>query len=280
MHRALGRGIEAIIPSSGAGRESIVSIDVARVIENKYQSRIYFDEEKLLSLAESIKKQGLMQPIVVSLSGDKYQLIAGERRLRAARLAKIGKIPAIIRKASDEEKFELSLIENLQRENLNPIEEANAYRRLGEEFGLTQEQLAERLGKKRPVIANTLRLLKLPAEIKNLVIGGALSEGHARAVVSLEDRKAQKQLVARILREKLTVREAENIAARLKLTKGKTRRKSTVNTELSEMEDLLRTMLGTKVHVKARGKGGRIDIDYYSAEDLERIVEIIKKGTR
>jgi len=277
--------LEALIPTdSPEAKGRIVEIDIGNIVPNKYQTRLNFDEKSLGELADSIRERSLIQPIIVSPSGrDKYELITGERRWRAAKIAGYKRIPAIIRDLKDRERFECSLIENIQREDLNPIEEAMAYERMMDEFNLTQEKLAQRLGKKRSSIANTLRLLNLPEEIIKAIIKNKMSSGHARAILSVRDGKGRNMLAQRIIKEHLSVRETEELAARLSSSKRRVKgKRRTKSAELQELEERLQRVFGTKVEIRVTGKkGGKIqgalEIHFYSQEDLERILEYIKE---
>jgi len=283
MHQALGKGLEALIPKAQITEklpigEQIVKIPIEKIKPNRYQPRNEFKRENLDELANSIKEKGLLQPLIISpgiISGE-YELIAGERRLRAAKLAGLNEVPAIIRTVNEQERLQISLIENLQREDLNPIEEAKAFKRLIEEFGLTQEELARRLGKSRALIANTLRLLNLPQEIREAVISGTISSGHARTLVGLPVEKMQK-LVQRIINERLSVRETEKIVERFKVESLKLKRKKKILPELLSLSEELQHLLGTKVKIKGNTKKGKIEIYYYSLPDLERLIKLIKK---
>jgi ParB family chromosome partitioning protein len=290
MRKALGRGIEALIPKvSRITPLEVINIDINEIKPNKYQSRIQFDEEKLKELADSIKREGVVQPVIVSPSGKNYQIVAGERRWRAAKMAELKEIPAVVRKVSDREMFEISLIENIQREDLNPIEEATAFERLMKEFNLTQQELADHLGKTRSTVANTLRLLNLPDEIKEFVSLNLISSGHARALLSIEGEKNRVALARKIIKEKLTVRETENIVERLRFKRARSGKRVTGkerSPELIALEEELQRILGTKVRIKSTASGrikeggrirGRIEIEYYSLEDLERIVEVLRR---
>ncbi len=290
MRKALGKGIEALIPRvSRVAPIEVVSIDINKIKPNKYQSRMQFDQEKLKELANSIKREGVVQPIIVSASGEDYQLVAGERRWWAAKMAELKEIPAVVRKVTDRDMFEISLIENIQREDLNPIEEARAFERLMKEFNLTQQELADHLGKTRSTVANTLRLMNLPEEIKEFVSRNLISAGHARAIISLEGEKERIGLARRIVEQKLTVRETEDIVQRLRLKRAPSGRRvveKRKSPELIELEEELQKALGTKVRIKCRGSGGlstrgggfrgKIEIEYYSLEDLERIIELLR----
>jgi len=291
MRKALGKGIEALIPKlSRVTQMEVFSIDINKIRPNKYQSRVQFDQERLKELASSIKRDGVVQPIVVCPSGENYQLVAGERRWWAAKMAELKEIPAVVRKVSDREMFEISLIENIQREDLNPIEEAMAFERLMKEFNLTQQELADHLGKNRSTVANTMRLVNLPGEIKELLSGEVISQGHARALLSIEGEKRRIDLARRIVNEKLTVRETEEIVERLRLKRiprGRREAGKEKSPEVTRLEEELQRILGTKVRIRSLGSGrsysgkkgkvrGRIEIEYYSLEDLERIIEVLK----
>lgn len=284
MHKALGKGLGALIPTDALEtKDKVVEIDIENIFPNKYQSRIKFDEKGLSELADSIRQRGLIQPIIVSPSQvGKYQLIAGERRWKAAKLAGYKRIPAIVRYVQEREMFEWSLIENIQREDLNPIEEGTAYERMMEEFHLTQEELAQHLGKKRSSVANIMRLLNLPEGIKDSIAQDKISPGHARAILSVKDDGKRKLLAQKVIKEHLTVRETEEMAAKFSLPAkrkvlGKRRRKGP---EIQELEERLQGILGTKVEIKMADKRsgrfkGTLEIQFYSQEDLERISKII-----
>jgi len=291
MRKALGKGIEALIPKvSRAASIEVVSIDIDKIKPNKYQSRTQFDQEKLKELASSIKREGVVQPIIVSPSGDNYQLVAGERRWWAAKMAELKEIPALVRTVTDREMFEISLIENIQREDLNPIEEAQAFQRLMKEFNLSQQELADHLGKTRSTVANILRLINLPEEIKEFLSGKLISAGHARVLLSIPGEKKRIDLARKILKEKLTVRETEDIVERLKvkgMPSGKRVARKEKSPEVIELEEELQRILGTKVRIKSTRSGrfspgeggkvqGKIEIEYYSLEDLERIIELLR----
>ena len=284
MHKALGKGLGALIPiGSIEPRGKVEEIDIESIFPNKYQSRINFDEKGLNELADSIKERGLIQPIIVCpTEKGRYQLVAGERRLRASKLAGFKRIPAIVRNVQDRELFEYSLIENIQREDLNPLEEAGAYERLMEEFGLTQEELAQRLGKKRSSVANIVRLLNLPTEIRDSISKEEISSGHARAILSIKDDNRKKMIAQKIIRERLTVREAEKLTSSFSqsVSKKSKRKQSSQSPEIKEIEEKLQKILGTKVEIKLASKKrdkiqGSLDIQFYSQSDLERIIDII-----
>ena len=277
--QALGKGLGALIPDLSALDDKekkalgISEIELDKIIPNDYQPRKFFDDEKLKELAASIKEQGVIQPIIVHKAGGGYQLIAGERRWRASRLAGLKTIPALVKEATKRELLEMALIENIQREDLNPLEAAEAYKRLQDEFKLTQEDLARRVGKERSTITNFLRLLGLPKEIKHDLSSGALSMGHAKALLSLDRVRDQLQAAASIVKKGLSVREAEALAHGLKNPPKE--KKTRPNNELKSVEEKLRKSLGTKVSITSKSKGGRIVIEYYSSEELDRILEKI-----
>jgi ParB family chromosome partitioning protein len=277
--QALGKGLGALIPDLSTlddkGRKSlgISEIELDKIVTNEYQPRKTFHNEGLKELAASIKEHGVIQPIIVHRIGANYGLIAGERRWRACRLAGLKTIPALIKEATKRELIEQALIENIQREDLNPLEAAEAYKRLQDEFKLTQEDLAKRVGKERSTITNFLRILGLPKEVKQNLATGALSLGHAKALLSLERVRDQIHAAAMIVKKGLSVREAEAIANRLKTPPRK--KKASKNNELKAVEAKLRKTLGTKVSIRAKAKGGRIVIEYYSNEELDSILEKI-----
>jgi ParB family chromosome partitioning protein len=232
-----------------------------------------FDDAKLRELASSIREQGVIQPVIVHRAGSGYQLIAGERRWRASRLAGLKTIPALVKEATKRELLEMALIENIQREDLNPLEAAEAYKRLQDEFKLTQDDLAKRVGKERSTITNFLRLLHLPKEVKLDLAGGALTMGHAKALLSLERSRDQVQAALLIVKKGLSVREAEALAARFKNPPQE--KKTRQSHELKAVEEKLKRSLGTKVSIISKARGGRIVIEYYSPEELDRILEKI-----
>jgi ParB family chromosome partitioning protein len=282
MAKGLGKGLEALIPAAekpvSGEKEGVARIPVDKIKPNKYQPRTKFNDEKLHSLAESIKERGVIQPIIVSESvvPGEYELIAGERRLRAAEIAKLSKIPAVVRTVTDQERYQISLIENLQREDLSPIEEAKAYQNIMKEFGLTQDSLAKLLGSDRSVVANTLRLLNLSEEIQDMISEGLISPGHGRMLAGVGSESKQKGLVKRILREKLTVREIEEIVKNWK-TSGKTATgKRKRQAEIVDLENDLQRTLGTKVLVNARGTKGKITIFFWSLDELNKILKILR----
>lgn len=283
MPHGLGRGLSSLIPSrkviqaispnevpSGA---KLVDVPVKNIRPNPKQPREDFGYQDLEDLINSIKEHGIIQPLIVTrVDGENYELIAGERRYRAAKFLNLRTVPAIVRTARDQEKLELALIENIQRKNLNPIEEGRAYQRLMDEFNLTQEEVAVRVGKSRPVIANTLRLLNLPEEILQALRSGKIKESHGRTLLSLPDKKSQLKYFSRILKNEMTVRDTENAVRKIKGVRQKN-----VDPALAAKEELLRGVFGTKVEIKKRGSKGQIVIYFYSDEEYGDIIRKISK---
>ena len=278
--KALGKGLGALLPESlpkilPIEREATLEIPLERIVPNRYQPRQTFKPGELSQLAESVKHNGVLQPILVRRKADGlYELIAGERRYRAAKLAGLKTIPAVVRNSSDEQSMQLALIENLQREDLNPMEESRAYYRLVTEFGLTQEGLAQRFGKDRSSIANSLRLLNLPNEIKELVESLRISMGHAKVLLGLSRPELQLKLVKLILDGQLSVRQAEQLIAS-ELRTGKSKPSARRLTAYPDLEEKLRKRLGTKVGIHKGRKGGRIEIHYFEPADLDRLVDML-----
>ncbi|MFQ5456161.1 MAG: ParB/RepB/Spo0J family partition protein [Nitrospirota bacterium] len=278
QRKALGKGLEALLSDKileeVEGQHRILTIDIHRIVPNKYQPRKVFDDDAIADLASSIKTKGVIQPITVRKSKNGgYELIAGERRLRAAQLAGCKDIPVIVKKASEEDMLELALIENLQREDLNPIEEAKAYYRLLREFSFTQEKIAGQVGKDRSSIANTLRLLSLPKEIQDDISSGNISTGHAKVILSIQDRKRQFSVEREVIKKGLSVRETESLIKRVKKERKYTEEKKEL--EILTLEEELKRGLQTKINIVQQKKGGKIIIEYYSSEELERIRDII-----
>ena len=274
--KALGKGLAALLPESEA-RESgqtIQMIPVTQIVPNRNQPRKTFVENELRELVESVKQQGILQPVLVRRkSEDLYELIAGERRFRAATLAQLPAVPAVIRKSSDEESTILSLIENIQRSNLNPVEEAKAYRQLIEELGMTQEAVAERVGRDRASVANICRILSLPTEVQGMVASGQLTLGHAKVILGTKNAGDRLTLAKRIVRDQLSVRQVEQL---IKKRSGKARPRRPAGKSLhAEVEDRLRKHLGTKVVIRSKRERGELILSYYSQEDLTRIVDVI-----
>lgn len=274
--KGLGKGLGALIPGIDTTTDSAdVQVEVARITPNPLQPRRSFDEAKIDELAASVREQGIIQPLLVRRVGDGYELIAGERRLRAAVKAGLKEVPVVVREAGNSETLELALIENLQREDLNPIEEAAAYQRLQEEFDLTQEEIARRVGKGRPTVANSVRLLLLPREVQQLVASGKLPAGQARALLGLEGEAAILATAREVIAKGLTTRETERLVTRLK--SGRRRRRELANSDpdLRSLIERLQRTLGTKVRLlhQARSGKGKIVVEYYSSADLERIIQ-------
>jgi ParB family chromosome partitioning protein len=276
--------LDALLPSGGgeAAEEGVREIPTSQITPNRLQPRQRFDAEKLAELAGSIREHGLVQPVVVRTTATGYELIVGERRWRAAQQAGLRSIPAVIKDIdSDADVLQVALVENLQREDLNPLEEAAAFQYLVGEFGLTQEEVAKRVGRSRPQVANTLRLLNLDAEIREAIQVGELSMGHAKVLLSLPEAARQKQLFRRIIETGLSVREAEDAARSLSETKApaKARKKDEASPAHKGIEEELRNVLATRVRVRSDGDRGQIEVEFYSEEDLVRIVEtIVGKG--
>lgn len=274
--RGLGRGLEALIPSAGPGQPAVRDLPIGELENNPFQPRKHFDEAALEELASTIREHGILTPVVARRVADGFQIIAGERRIRAARLAGLTRVPTIIKEANDAQALEMALVENLQREDLNPLEAAYAYQRLVEEFGLTQEELAGRLGRDRSSVANSLRLLRLPKKIQDDVAAGSITEGHARALLGLE--RPADQLKARdiVVKRGLTVRATEALVRRLRGSDAKKpvpARGQDAN--LAALEDQLRAALGSKVRIVRDGRGGTLHIGFFSIDDLTRIADII-----
>ena len=262
------------------GRILMLKLDLVQ--PNKEQPRKTFDEEKINELAESIKNYGVLQPLLVQKNDSFYEIIAGERRWRAAKAAGLKEVPAVLKEYSKQEAMEISLIENVQRADLNPIEEALGYRQLIDEFGLTQEEIAVRVAKSRTAITNTMRLLKLDEQIQNMLVQGVITSGHARALLSLEDAQMQLKAAKEILDKKLSVRETERLVKRLQKEasgekKEEKKKDETLALIYQDMEDRMKSVMGTKVSIHNKDKNkGRIEIEYYSEAELERIVEMIE----
>lgn len=271
MKPALGKGLDALIPDKG---DNIINLDIDRILPGKQQPRRVFQEAPLKELAASIKEKGVLQPIIVSRTGDgTFSLIAGERRWRAAMLAGLKKIPALVKNVASKEALEIALIENIQREDLNPIETAEAFNRLQQEYSLTQEELAEKVGKERATVANYLRLLKLPDEIKDMLYNGALSMGHARALLSIDGQLNQIEASRKIIKKGLSVREAELLA---KKPSGQMKAAVIRDPQIRSLEENLKKSLGTKVRIIQKNKkSGRVEIEYYSLDELDRLLEIL-----
>jgi len=279
----LGRGLEALIPQRPTAIAAPTEIPLARIAPNPYQPRTSLDDEGLRELAESIAAHGVLQPILVTETLDGYRLVAGERRVRASRLAGLERIPAVVRQLADHDQLELALVENLQRADLGPLEEAHAFRQLIDDFGYTQEQLASRMGRARSTIANSLRLLDLDPNVQAAIAGGLITEGHGRALAGLAV-EGQARVLGVVVERELSVRETEELVRRLRdgaLGSGAaTRRRSRpADAELERVESDLRAALGTKVSLARSRRGGRIIIEYYSDEELSRLFDRLVGGT-
>ncbi|MGD8397715.1 MAG: ParB/RepB/Spo0J family partition protein [Anaerolineae bacterium] len=278
--RGLGKGLEALIPMGEEPAGGVVEVPVSAIAPNPMQPRAALDPEALAELADSIQEHGLIQPLVVTHKGpERYQLIAGERRWQAARLAGLATVPVIVKEASPQQMLELALVENIQRADLNPLEEASAYQQLVEEFGLTQEQVAGRVGKSRSAVTNTLRLLRLPAEVKQALADTTIHEGHARALLGLPTAEAQVAALKTVVGQDLSVRQTEELVRRFLAEPAPKAEKPPVAPEIRALEQALRLQLGTKVNLYRNRKGrGRLVIHFYSEEELEAIYEAIVGG--
>lgn len=293
--RGLGKGLDSMIPDRGqslkketvkvevenVSRETLIGIN--EIEPNKEQPRKVFDEDALQELADSIKQYGIIQPLVVQKKGNLYEIIAGERRWRAARIAGLKKVPVIVREYTEQEVAEISLIENIQRENLNPIEEAMAYQRLIQEFELKQDEVAERVSKSRTAITNSMRLLKLDARVQQMLIDDMISSGHGRTLLAIEDGEQQYALATKIMDEKLSVRETEKLIKKILKNKEEEEKRKPVITVnpaddliYRDLEEKLKNVIGTKVSVNRKNNGkGKIEIEYYSQDELERIIDML-----
>ncbi len=276
----LGKGLEALIPVAQEPPAGLVQVPVTAITPNPMQPRAALDPDVLAELAASIKEHGLIQPLIVTRQGpERYQLIAGERRWQAARLAGLATVPAIVKEATPQQTLELALVENIQRADLNPLEEAAAFRQLVEEFGLTQEQVAERVGKSRVAVTNTLRLLRLPAEVKQALADGTIQEGHARALLALPTPEAQVAALKTVVGKALSVRQTEELVRRLLAEPPPRQPKEPADPETQALEKEFRETLGTKVDLYRNRKGqGRLVIHFYSEEELQAIYDAIVGG--
>lgn len=286
----IGKGLDALIPSGGvnkttekpsnvADKDGVVNIKISKVEPNREQPRKNFDEDALQELAESIKQFGVLQPILVQERDDYYEIIAGERRWRAANIAGLKEVPVIIRNLTEQEIVEIALIENIQREDLNPIEEAQAYKRLLTEFNLKQDEVAERVSKSRTAVTNSMRLLKLSDDVQQMVIDEMISTGHARALLAIEDPEQQYILAQKVFDEKLSVRDIEKLVKNLGKTKvQKKSKEKQLSAIYQEIEETLKGKLSTKVSIVAKENGaGKIEVEFFSHEELDRLMDIIMK---
>ncbi len=277
--RGLGKGLSALLSDVITNEEDsqIRDISIIDIEPNPCQPRKIFNEASIKELCESIKIHGLIQPIIVQANGTKYTIIAGERRWRAARMAGLTEIPAIVRLFAEQESLEIALIENIQREDLNTIELAQAYQSLGQQFSLTQEEIANKVGKNRSSVANIMRLLKLSHYVQEKVSDGAISYGHARAILGVEDEKIQCEIADEVIASQLSVRETEKLIQKLGEVKEEKDKSPANNPFYKEIQEGLQHILGTKVQITQGKKKGKIEIEYYSEDELERIIHLIKK---
>ena len=291
---ALGKGLDSLIANKvgtaplaenkkSEEKPAEVKVKISKVEPNREQPRKNFDEDALLELAESIKQFGVLQPLLVQDRKDYYEIIAGERRWRAAKIAGLKEVPVIIKKLTEQERVEISLIENIQRENLNPIEEALAYKRLLNEFNLKQDEVAERVSKSRTAVTNSMRLLKLNEKVQQMVIDDMLTTGHARALLGIEDQEKQYVVAQQIFDEKLSVRETEKLVKKIQKEKNlQEKKKEELDEQVAlayhDVEEKMKLILGTKVNIRAKDdKKGKIEIEYYSMDEFNRIFEMMQK---
>jgi ParB family chromosome partitioning protein len=276
---ALGRGLTSLMSQMAPEDSSQRELPLGSLVPNRAQPRTHFDETALAELAESLKQHGMVQPIVVRKVGEQFEIIAGERRWRAARKAGLAMVPVVVKEVPDDRLLEIALVENIQRQELNPIEEATAYWQLGEHLRLTQEQVADRVGKSRPQVANTLRLLRLPAELKAEVAQGRLSTGHAKVLLGVPDPRLQEQLAQEVVAQQLSVRALEARIQQLqKQTKTKGKKKHPQELFIKAAAEELTQSWGTRVEIKARGKAGALVMHYGSEGELDRLFEALKHG--
>lgn len=278
---ALGKGLSALIPNesynNNDNKKSTLSISINKIKSDKNQPRKSFDAEKIAELTESIKTHGVIQPLILrKVDEDQYIIVAGERRWRAAKIAGLKELPAIIMDLSENEVLEISLIENIQRQDLNPIEEALAYKKLINDFNMTHEELSKRIGKSRTTITNTMRLINLDDNVQQYIIEGVISEGHGRALLGVKDSKMQCELAEQVIDEKLSVRELEKLIKKMVEPKAeKDYNKQELNPYYKEIKNQLQDYFGTKVNISNKNNKGKIEIEYYSEDDLQRILDII-----
>ncbi len=282
--QALGRGLSALIPTANDSENddpaNYLDCDITLIIPNRYQPRTVFSEEELHELSQSIVEQGVIQPLIVRKADTGFELIAGERRLRASKLAGLEKVPVVVKDISDSEMLEMAIVENIQRENFNAMEEADAYQRLMDEFNLTQDQVAGRVGKSRSAVANFLRLRQLPAHIKNSINESIISMGHARALLSASDSLQQDTAWKLVIEKGLSVRETEKLIKKLK-SDAEQQPEPLPNPDsdtiyFSDVADKLSSRLGTKVHIVRKGKKGKVEIEFYSDSDLDRLLSFLQ----
>ncbi|QBP42914.1 ParB/RepB/Spo0J family partition protein [Paenisporosarcina antarctica] len=278
MSKGLGKGINALFPGESINQmETVEKISVKEIKVNPFQPRKIFDEAALAELSQSIKEHGVLQPIIVRKKGKLYEIVVGERRFRASKLAGLSEIPAVIRGFSDQQMMEIAILENLQREDLTPIEEADAYQNLIEKLNFTQEQLAFRLGKSRPHISNHIRLLSLPEEVREQISSNKISMGHGRALLGLKRKKLIPSISEKVIKENLNVRQLESLVQRLNLDVSReTSKLPNKDIFIEEKESQLREYFGTTVSIKKSKNKGKIEIEFFSEEDLERILELLE----
>lgn len=279
MRKGLGKGLEALIATetTNVDKNAVKELKINEVEPNSEQPRKHFDDEKLSQLSESIKQYGIVQPLIVKKDENTYKIVAGERRWRAARLAGLQTVPVIIRDLTSKQVMEIALIENLQREDLNPIEEAEAYEKLISDFGMTQEEISLAVGKSRPAIANSVRLLTLQDKIKSKLIGGEITSGHARALIPIEDSELQLKAVEEIIKKGLNVRDTELLVKRFITKKeNKKEKNNDIDYQYKSIEDKFRGIFGTKVKILNNKNNGKILIEYYSLDELDRLISIIE----
>lgn len=279
MARRIGRGLDALIPTETleafSNENAIEKIAIEKLVANPYQPRKKFDEQAIEELAQSIKEHGIIQPLVVRKKGLKYEIVVGERRYRAAKLAELKELPAIVKEMTNEQMMEVAILENLQREDLTPIEEAEAYQSLIEKLNFTQEDLANRLGKSRPHITNTLRLLQLPEKVRDLVNDGHLSMGHGRALLGLKNKRKIPEVAQKVIKQSLNVRQLEALIKQYNENVSRETKKVKKDIFVQATESQLREYFGTNVQIKKNKNKGKIEIEFYSEEDLERILDIL-----
>lgn len=273
---ALGKGLGALIPEKEEKQinEGVKEVDINEISPNEEQPRKNFDLEKIEQLSQSIKEHGIIQPIIVKREGEYYRIVAGERRWRAARLAGLKKVPIIEKELTDKETMEISLIENIQREDLNPIEEALAYKKLINEFGLTQEELSKRVGKSRPAITNSMRLLTLDSRVIDMILNQDITEGHGKIIAGIEDKDLQYEIAIKVVNDGLNVRQTEKLIQSLGNKKTEKTKTDSKDIYIKDIEARLKSVLGTKVSINKGRKKGKIEIEYYSEDDLQRIIDL------
>lgn len=278
MAKGLGKGLNALFPDESLTKaESIENIRLKSITVNPFQPRKIFDENAIQELSESIKEHGILQPIIVRKVGTMYEIVVGERRFRAAKMAGLAEIPAVVRQLTDEESMEMAILENLQREDLTPIEEAEAYQKLMDNLSLTQEQLAFRLGKSRPHIANHVRLLSLPDKVRNMITDGKLSMGHGRTLLGLRKKEQILLIAEKTISEGLNVRQLEKLVHRMNENVPRETKSEKKNIFLEEQESSLREYFGTNVTIKKSKNKGKIEIEFFTEEDLERIIDLLNE---